>query len=360
MNKDKIIKIIDKCLLNSPCDADIRYDEPMSAHTSFKVGGPADCLLRPVRKERKNKIEQRANNKYQLDENEADDIAGFCAALLNLARSAGIPVFILGGGANIVVGDRGIRGIVLDTGGLKGQTLTEEGLIINSGTSMDEAAEYAASAGLSGLEFLAGMPGSIGGIVWMNARCYGSEISDVLNWTEILLNEKFTVSNEQTARFEQGNDSKDITEDSKYTVKKIITGQSIGFGYKSSPFQKLDCLILRACFNLSPGGKDAIRRRMEKNRRDRTEKGHYLFPCAGSVFKNNHDFGKPTGLIIDELGMRGLRLGGAQVAPFHGNIIINTGNATAADIRALADKVAANVKAATGFILEPEILFIGE
>jgi UDP-N-acetylmuramate dehydrogenase len=99
---------------------------------------------------------------------------------------------------------------------------------------------------------------------------------------------------------------------------------------------------------------------MEKNRQDRRAKGHYLFPCAGSAFKNNRDFGKPTGQIIDELGLRGLKKGGAQIAPFHGNIVINTGDATAADIRALMDEVAAKVKAATGFILEPEILFAGD
>jgi UDP-N-acetylmuramate dehydrogenase len=98
---------------------------------------------------------------------------------------------------------------------------------------------------------------------------------------------------------------------------------------------------------------------MESFRRDRESKGHYRFPSAGSVFKNNESFGKPTGKIIDELGLRGLQIGGAQVAPWHGNMIINTGNATAADIRNLADEVASRVKAATGFVLEPEILYIG-
>jgi UDP-N-acetylmuramate dehydrogenase len=99
---------------------------------------------------------------------------------------------------------------------------------------------------------------------------------------------------------------------------------------------------------------------MEKNRQDRQEKGHYRFPCAGSAFKNNHEFGKPTGQIIDELGLRGFQTGGAQIAPFHGNIVINTGNATAADIRALMNEVAAKVKEKTGFNLESEIIFVGE
>jgi UDP-N-acetylmuramate dehydrogenase len=99
---------------------------------------------------------------------------------------------------------------------------------------------------------------------------------------------------------------------------------------------------------------------MRRNRQDRQDKGHYRYPCAGSAFKNNHEFGKPTGQIIDELGMRGFTLGGAQIAPFHGNIVINTGDAAASDIRTLMDEVAAEVQARTGFILEPEILFVGE
>jgi UDP-N-acetylmuramate dehydrogenase len=99
---------------------------------------------------------------------------------------------------------------------------------------------------------------------------------------------------------------------------------------------------------------------MEGYRRDREEKGHYRYPSAGSAFKNNREFGKPTGKIIDELGLKGLAVGGSQVAPFHGNIIINTGNASSADIRSLIDEVAARVRAATGFMLEPEILIIGD
>ena len=309
INRDKIRGIIDRCLKNNPCDVDIRYDEPMCEHITFKVGGPADCWLRP----------------------QGEGFPLFSAALIRCARSEGVPVFILGGGANIVVSDNGIPGIVVDSGGWKGGAVTEEGLVVKSGTSIDEAAGYAAAAGLSGLEFLAGMPGSVGGAVWMNARCYGNEIADVLAWTEVINGEGF---------------------------KKIVTEQlPDGFGYKRSPFQNMDCLILEACFNLKTGDKNEILIEMEKNRQDRRNKGHYLFPCAGSAFKNNRNFGKPTGQIIDELGLRGFQIGGAQVAPFHGNIVINTGGASAADIRALMDEVAARVKTATGFVLEPEILF---
>jgi UDP-N-acetylmuramate dehydrogenase len=191
------------------------------------------------------------------------------------------------------------------------------------------------------------MPGTIGGAIWMNARCYGSEIADVLSWVEIICREQGTGNKEQII-------------ESEYIVKKIEIENGTGFGYKQSPFQKMDCLILSAALKLKKGSKDKILTEMEKNRHDRQDKGHYLFPCAGSAFKNNHDFGKPTGAIIDELGLKGFQKGGAQIAPFHANIVINTGNAAASDIRALMDEVAGKVKIATGFTLEPEIIFAGE
>lgn len=331
--KNKIEKVIQQCLEIIPCNIDVRYDEPMSKHTTFKVGGPADCLVSVSKEQRAIVPLERSKENAQ-----SDNFPAFAALLLRHAKEAGVPVFILGGGANIVVSDNGIRGIVLDTSGWRGKEQREESkeqrevLTLRSGTTMDEAADIAASLGLSGLEFLAGMPGCIGGAVWMNARCYGSEIADVLEWTEVIINNKqVTINKEQS-----------------------------GFGYKRSPFQDMECLITAACFKLKSGDESEIRCVMEKNRRDREEKGHYLFPSAGSAFKNNRDFGKPTGQIIDELGLRSLQIGGAQIAPFHGNIVINTGSATAADIRSLMDEVAAKVKAAAGFVLEPEIIFVGE
>jgi UDP-N-acetylmuramate dehydrogenase len=120
-------------------------------------------------------------------------------------------------------------------------------------------------------------------------------------------------------------------------------------------------LILSAVFRLEqcgPESLDLMREEMASHRRDRERKGHFRFPCAGSVFKNSRDFGKPTGMLIDELGLRGLAVGDAVVAPWHGNIIINRGNASAADIRCLVDELMARVRAACGIVLEPEILFI--
>ena len=313
--RGKIEKIINQCLELFPCEADIRYDDLMSEHTTFKVGGPADCRIC----------------------SEGKNFPAFSAELIRRARKEGVPVFILGGGANIVVSGKGIRGIVLDTCAWKGAEQKDNTVSFNSGTSMDEASEFAAARSLGGLEFLAGMPGTIGGAVWMNARCYGSEIADVLAWTRII---DFSGSGAPE--------------------EKYVPADKAAFGYKRSPFQGKDNLILSAAFNLKPADANEIKSKMEKNRQDRRDKGHYRFPCAGSAFKNNHNFGKPTGQIIDELGLRGLQKGGAQIAPFHGNIVINTGNATAADIRALMYEVAAKVKEKTGFTLEPEILFVGQ
>jgi UDP-N-acetylmuramate dehydrogenase len=314
---DQFRRIIDSCLGENPCEIEIRYDEPMSAHTTFKAGGPADCWVRPA----------------------GEGVPAFSAALLRAAGAEGMPFFILGGGANILVADRGIRGLVLDTSGWAGKPVWGPGHRVSfpSGISMDQAAELAANAGLSGLEFMAGMPGTVGGGLWMNARCYEREIADTLVETRVL-------------DFSKNGTGGPLA----------VPADRAAFGYKRSPFQNRPWLILSGSFALKPGDPEKIRAQMETYRRDREAKGHYRFPSAGSVFKNNRDFGKPAGRIIDELGLRGLTIGGAQVAPFHGNIIINTGGAKAADIRALIDEVGARVKTAAGFILEPEILFAGD
>jgi UDP-N-acetylmuramate dehydrogenase len=316
---DTLRKFIEKINTETGFIGELRYDEPLAAHTTFQVGGPGDCWIRP----------------------QAGGFPEYTAALLAAARTADIPVFILGAGANIVVADRGIRGIVLDTGAWTGsfsggsepQTQCPRNWYLPSGVPVDAAAEAAAKAGLSGLEFLAGMPGSIGGAVWMNARCYGRSVSDCLTETDIL--------------DEGGN-------------RIAVPFKPEDFAYKKSPFQNRDILILGARFALSAGSAEAIRGEMAAHRRDREAKGHYRFPSAGSVFKNNRAWGKPTGQIIDELGFRGLSLGGAAVAEWHGNIIINRRNAQAADIRALAETVAAKVQAALGITLEPEIRFVGD
>jgi UDP-N-acetylmuramate dehydrogenase len=315
---DTLRKFIEKINREAHFSGELRYDEPMSRHTTFKVGGNADAWVMP----------------------DKGVFQSYTAKLLEATGKEGIPVFILGSGANIVVGDGGLRGIVLDTGSWQGidkpEQSEEEGVFsvrLLSGSSVDGIADQLAEEGLSGLEFLAGMPGSVGGAIWMNARCYEKSISDVLLETEIL------------------------DEDQK---RQAIPFHPEDFSYKRSPFQGRKILILSGRFAMRVKEPEKIRNEMAFCRRDREEKGHYRFPSAGSVFKNNRAFGDPTGKIIDRLGLRGLRIGGAQVAPWHGNIIINTGDASAADIKQLVAEIARRVKQERGFDLESEILFIGD
>jgi UDP-N-acetylmuramate dehydrogenase len=313
-------KILEKINTDLGYKADIRYEESMTGHTTFKVGGPADAWVRPG----------------------GDSFPLYAAALMETARTEGIPVFLLGGGANLVVADSGIRGIVLDSTGWTGCEFEPPDLVrVRSGTPADEAAETAAREGWGGLDFLAGMPGTMGGAVWMNARCYETSVSDILEDTEFL--------------------AADGGERPGEALKPMWVSRFEGdFSYKKSPFQSREGIILSARFRLRRRDRTELLRRMEELRRDREQKGHYRSPSAGSAFKNRRDFGKPTGKILDELGLRGLTVGGAAIAPWHGNIIINTGNASAADIRALTELAAEKAKAALGIDLEPELLFAGD
>lgn len=316
MDLKKFIKMVNA---GTPFSGSMKFNEPMYAHTTFKTGGPADLWIRP---------------RKQI-------FPFWTAALLMAARAEGIPVFVLGEGANILVSDRGIRGIVLDTGSWRGVGKREEreegdaafSIKVLSGSSAEEMTEHLAARGLSGLEFLAGMPGSVGGALWMNARCYEKSISDVLLETEIL--------------------------DENYNIV-TLPFRAEDFSYKKSPFQTRKVLILAARFCVKFRNVRDIRKEMAEHHRDRQEKGHYRYPSAGSVFKNNHNFGAPTGKIIGDLGLRGLSHGKALVASWHGNLIVNSGGASSSDIRSLIDEVAKRVKEEKGFDLEPEILFAGE
>lgn len=283
------------------------FDEPMAQYTTLRIGGPADILALPL----------------SADEGEK--------LFAETAKSA-VPVYILGEGSNLLVSDKGIRGVVLSTKNLnrvsiKGTFITAEG-----GASVSECAELAAERNLGGLEFIYGMPGTVAGAVFMNARCYGSSISDII----------------RSVRF---------------VNSKGVTGELRDFNdflYKSTPFQRNGSFITTAVFALHPADGTYLREQMEQHRADRERKGHYRFSSAGSIFKNNREFGEPTGKIIDNLGMRGLTIGGAKVSDIHGNIIINTGAAKALDVKKLIERIEAEVKKSTGFSLEREIIFAGE
>lgn len=285
----------------------------MSCHTAFRIGGPADVFVTPRSTEE-------------------------LAAAYKLLEEQEVPTFILGAGANILVSDRGIRGAVIDMSGFRGCTLSETrngGGILNAcaGTPISDVSAIALDHVLSGLEFIYSMPGSVGGSVWMNARCYGRSISEVLSRVELL------------------NKAGNITD------LKVDKEQ---FSYKRSPFQNLGTLILRASFSLIPGDRKQMEERMLSIKRDREEKGHFLHPCAGSIFKNNRAFGKPTGMLIDSLGLKGTSIGEARVSELHGNIVVNTGEARGQEVLELIQLLESKVREAYGFELEREILLVGQ
>lgn len=284
----------------------------MTLHTSFRVGGPADLYVEPL----------------SVDE---------CIETIRLAQECSLPWIVLGEGSNVLVADDGIEGVVISTLRLCRIAIEGTSLIADAGATVDSAVEASCREGLSGLEFLSGMPGSIGGAVWMNARCYGSEVAEVLEHVTYL--------------------------DESLNIQTLLVGPAAapieGFGYKKSPFQGKPWVILGASFRLKSESPGTIEERIQQYRQDREKKGHYLAPSAGSVFKNDRSFGAPAGVILERLGFKGFRIGDAQVSPLHANIILNRGTARAKDIRTLVERMQEAVQKAYGRTLEPEILFIG-
>ena len=281
----------------------IIHNEPMSCHTSFKTGGPAEFFISP------------------------SSIKEIREIIIVYPEA-----FVIGEGSNLLVSDEGVKGAVICLELLK-NIKEKNGLIIaDAGASINDVCRFAFERGLSGFEFIYGMPGSVGGAVWMNARCYDKEIADLLHWVD------YMDRSGEIYRY-------------KYDEKD--------FAYKQSPFQNTDKIIISAAFKVAPGNKIKISEEMDKNYGDREKKGHFLFPCAGSVFKNNRDFGYPSGKIIENCGLKGLSLGDAQVADFHANIIINKGRAKSSEIFKLICEVERSVLRLTGFKLAKEIILAG-
>jgi UDP-N-acetylmuramate dehydrogenase len=336
--------------------AKVTWNEPMSKHTTFGIGGPADALVRP-----------------------AD--AESAARLLSAARAEGVGLFALGGGANVLVGDKGIRGIVMDTGALRSarveapapagarETILVAGareaiLVAGAGLAIDELCLDALALGLGGLEDFYGMPGSVGGAIYMNARCYEREMSQVLAWVSSTRGVETTDGPGRAARRTVG-------------AGPGGTATSEGWGYKRSPYQiggaaagggaspgpAAGELVLEAGFRLTrldDAGAARAAAAMRARRADREAKGHYRLPSAGSVFKNDRSLGAPTGKLLDGLGLRGRSIGGAMVSPWHANIFVNSGGATASDMRALMDLARNEARSRLGAELESEVLMVGE
>ena len=281
-------------------------NEPLWRHCTMLIGGPAQFYAVPINK---------------------DDLA----LLLRTAIQNNWDCFILGGGSNVLFPDEGLPGLTIDMALFN--TFHQEGdcLVLGAGLDISHAVWKAGTMGLAGLEFFFGMPGTVGGAVWMNARCYGGEIADRFIWADVM----------------------------KYDGSiRRYTMDSSQWDYKVSPFQRIKGAILQCGFRMENDNAEVLRQTMLDNRNDRELKGHYRAPCAGSAFKNNRDFGKSSGEIIDNCGLRGMTVGQAGIAEWHANIFINRGAASARDMRMLIDQVIHRVKEVTGCTLEPEILIL--
>lgn len=295
----------------------LQLGELLAPYTTFRIGGPADLYYRAT-------------------------TAGELAAAILAAREQTIPYFVLGLGANILVSDRGFRGLVIHNRARRLETLADRRLRAESGVVCDpDLIEAAVSRGWSGLEHYVGIPSTVGGALWQNLHFLspppGRErtmfIAEVLEEAEIL-----------TAEGE---------------LRTVDVGY-FDFGYDRSILHERDDYVLSATFRLAPGEPQRLRQVMAANLAWRRERHPPLDtePSAGSVFKKIEGVG--AGRLIEECGLKGSRVGGAEVSPRHANIIVNRGGATAADVRALIARIQETVESRTGVRLEPEISFVGE
>lgn len=284
----------------------IRIDEPMSRHTTFRVGGPADYFLTPGEAE--------------------------LGPVVKLLQEEQIPLQIIGNGSNLLVGDRGIRGAVVEIGRqLSGVSVEGSCLVAQAGASLSRAAREAARAQLSGLEFASGIPGTVGGAVVMNAGAYGGEMKDVVERVDVLC----------------GNGE-----------LKTLNGEEMEFSYRHSVVPKLHGTVLKTVFRLKEADESLIWARMELLKNQRAQKQPLEYASAGSTFKRPE--GYFAGKLIMDAGLRGFQVGGAQVSEKHCGFVINRGDATAEDILTLIRHVQKTVKEKFGVDLETEVRMIGE
>ena len=302
MNKEEIFNY---CLENLK-SSEIKKDEPMKKHTTFRVGGPADVLVQP------------------------DETA--LAAILALCRQYHVSYSFIGNGSNLLVGDKGIRGVVIEMTDPMGNIEVDGTKITaQAGAMLSKIANTAASNGLGGMEFAAGIPGSVGGAVVMNAGAYGGEMKDII--------EKVYVLDENGAQLELDRDALDL-------------------GYRHSCIPEKKYIVTKVVLELVPRNEAEIRSEMKELNEKRAEKQPLQYPSAGSTFKRPE--GYFAGKLIMDAGLRGYQVGGAQVSEKHCGFVINKGDATAADICQLMRDVSDKVQAQFGVVLEPEVKMIGE
>ena len=294
----------------------LKRDEPLASYTTFRIGGPADLLYNATT---------------------ADDLA----IAVQAARRLGIPYFVLGLGANILIGDRGFRGLVIRNTSDRYEFTDNGKLKVESGAIVGNIIPMAVERGWSGLEHYVGIPSTVGGAVWQNLHFLEPEperkktmfIADVFDSAEIL---------------------------SEEGERRVVDRDYMQFGYDTSVLHTRRDIVLTATFQLAPGNSAVMHRVMQENLSWRGSRHPWLqlHPSAGSIFKKIEGVG--AGRLIDQCGLKGFRHGDAQISHIHANIMLNLGKATAKDVRELIDIAQKAVEERFGYHLEPEISFIGE
>lgn len=286
---------------------DILQEEPMSKHTTFRIGGQADFFVTPRSME------------------EVSRIVLFC-------KENNVPYYIIGNGSNLLVGDKGYRGIIIQIGKQFNQIDIDGTVIVaKAGVMLSRLAMEAANHGLSGLECEAGIPGTLGGAVTMNAGAYGGEIKDTILWANVITQEGM--------------------------IKKL-SKEELELGYRTSIIQKRNYIVLEAAFALKKGEKQEILSSIAVYNGKRKEKQPLEYPSAGSTFKRPE--GYFAGKLIMEAGLQGYRVGDIMISEKHCGFVINVGNGTAKQVRVLIEDVQKKVYEIFGVHLEPEVKFLGE
>ncbi|MCM1175408.1 MAG: UDP-N-acetylmuramate dehydrogenase [Blautia sp.] len=283
------------------------FDEPMSRHTTFRVGGEAGCMVLIEQEEELVKLVPYLN---QIEQD----------------------YFILGNGSNLLVGDKGYRGIVIKIGeGMSRITVGGNHISVQAGALLSKTALAARDAGLSGMEFAAGIPGSIGGGVVMNAGAYDGEMKHITESVKVM---------DQEGRI------------------LVLDNDTMEFGYRTSIIKNRPFVVLEVVLRMQEGQKDAIQAKMDELMAKRRSKQPLNYPSAGSTFKRPE--GYFAGKLIMDAGMRGYRIGDAQVSDKHCGFVVNIGNASAADVKEVIEEVQERVKKRFHVNLEPEVIFLGD
>lgn len=288
-------------------EEDILTEEPMSRHTTFRIGGEAACFIRISSEEQLRK-------------------------LIPYFENVGVEYFVLGKGSNLLVGDKGYPGVILQISDACQQIEAEENrLQVQAGAALSKVALFAMERGLEGLEFAAGIPGTVGGGVVMNAGAYGGEMKQVVESVRVLSSEGEILT---------------------------LDNDTMEFGYRTSIIRNRNFTVLSVTFRLREGNREEIRARIEDFQKRRMEKQPLNYPSAGSTFKRPE--GYFAGKLIMDAGLRGFQIGDARVSDKHCGFVVNVGKATARDVTDVIEEVQERVRERFGVSLEREVIYLGE